>query len=535
MKRIAVAHAERRRRAFGALLFFVGVAIGLSSLTFPYGRDQGLYGYIGREWLHGRMPYETAFDVKTPGIFFVNLLGFAVFGENMLAIRAIELMLAIIPTGVLAAFAATPAGRKPSWTEVGFAVFAMNAMYFGTMDFWNTAQCECWCGVFTLGALTLALRADGPASFRRAAGVGIAVACAVIFKPPCIWLALVPCLVCAVRAWRAPLRWRAGAVSLAGLACGGVIPVTVLLGYFWLRGALDDMVEVYVVMSRFYVVAGRSVHSVRDGLILYAHGTQLFSPFLLPLLALVVFASVRAWRRRDASALERYAVVFAGVLGTSMMVVSQLKFFAYHWGALPGVLTFAASSLLSDAGRSMSPTLRERVPIAATLSLTVALLSFGVRGGHALLVGRRVVYAQIKNDPASVDDLFVIPWFYSWPETKEVARYVAEISRPEDLIAVRGFEPQMYIEAHRRYAGRFFWTTFLTDRRYHPEPEKLLREDWKAFVAAPPRFVVLPPSSTEAVLDVANYERLGYVRRRAFQHYLVLERGPRLDFSTEAW
>ncbi len=116
---------SRSTRTHGVALALRGLALGLTSLTYPYGRDQGLYGYIGREWLAGRLPYETAFDAKTPGIFLANLLAFRIFGESMMAIRAFELLFAILPSGVLAAYAATPGGRRPSAARVASGIVAM--------------------------------------------------------------------------------------------------------------------------------------------------------------------------------------------------------------------------------------------------------------------------------------------------------------------------------------------------------------------------------------------------------------------------
>jgi len=41
---------------------------------------------------------------------------------------------------------------------------------------------------------------------------------------------------------------------------------------------------------------------------------------------------------------------------------------------------------------------------------------------------------------------------------------------PDDLVTVRGFQPEIYAVAKRHHGGRFFWTTFLTNpaRRIPP-------------------------------------------------------------------
>jgi hypothetical protein len=46
----------------------VAIVLGVASFVYPFGRDQGLYYYVGREWaLRGAIPYRDVFDHKTPG------------------------------------------------------------------------------------------------------------------------------------------------------------------------------------------------------------------------------------------------------------------------------------------------------------------------------------------------------------------------------------------------------------------------------------------------------------------------------------
>src|SRR5215831_16775332 len=86
--RNAIAASRRVDLAIACLaILFAAV-----SLVLPFGRDQGLYFFVGREWLkHGAMPYRDTFEQKTPGIFFLHALAIALFGEHMSSIRILEL------------------------------------------------------------------------------------------------------------------------------------------------------------------------------------------------------------------------------------------------------------------------------------------------------------------------------------------------------------------------------------------------------------------------------------------------------------
>src|SRR5665213_3304078 len=80
-------------------LLLAALLFGSVTLTYPFSRDQGLFCYVGREWLErGSIPYRDVFEQKTPLIFFVHALLTALTGENMWSIRAAELV-AIVGIG----------------------------------------------------------------------------------------------------------------------------------------------------------------------------------------------------------------------------------------------------------------------------------------------------------------------------------------------------------------------------------------------------------------------------------------------------
>ncbi|MGC4066607.1 MAG: hypothetical protein QM784_18625 [Polyangiaceae bacterium] len=77
------------------LVILVSVLVLLASvllLTFPFGRDQGIFAVVGGGLLHGKVPYRDLWDVKTPGIFVVFALAQALFGHTMVGPRIIEVV-----------------------------------------------------------------------------------------------------------------------------------------------------------------------------------------------------------------------------------------------------------------------------------------------------------------------------------------------------------------------------------------------------------------------------------------------------------
>src|SRR5262252_10503852 len=63
------------------------IAFAAPSVIYPLGHDHGVHAYVGREWLHGGLPYRDAFDHKPPGIFALHAFAMALFGEGEWPIR----------------------------------------------------------------------------------------------------------------------------------------------------------------------------------------------------------------------------------------------------------------------------------------------------------------------------------------------------------------------------------------------------------------------------------------------------------------
>lgn len=517
------------------VLVLVGLAFGAQSLLYPFGRDQATHGYIGREWLAGRLPFVSTFDIKTPGIFLAHMTAFFLFGDHMWGIRVLDLFGCVLPIGVLAAYAVTPRGERPRPGLLGFGVLAANLLYFGPFDFWNTAQCESFCSVFALAAMTCAIRGSARAPLAAGLGVGLFATLAVLFKPPAGFSALAAYgvllwgLARQVEDRRTALR--KVLVATAGCTLGAALPIALMFGYFGTKGALPAMHEVLVVIARQYVVGGAYVNGVLQGLQSTTWGIANFNAtFILVANALPVMA-YRAHARGDRDTVFLFGAATLGLVAGVLTVVLQLKFFTYHWAAMVGLLVLAVTALareLDDQLRAAGGVAGMKAPLALLVALQLVGTAHGSRG---LQIAKRALYLARTGDRAPLDAMWTIPDFYAWSESHEVGGWVRDHSAPDDRLVVRGFEPQIYFAANRRYDGRFFWSTFLTEKRFSTGKDRLSREDFECFKEAPPRWVVAFTSEHTGVNAASTYERLGYVRREETGTFTVLERPEKVTFG----
>lgn len=517
-----------------ALFVVAALVFSLPSLLYPFGRDQGLYYYVGREWLlRGSIPYRDVLDHKPPGIYVIHALAIAVFGEKEWAIRVFEIA-AVLVFGWIAG-ACVGRGEAPvraGYRGAGALLFAV--FYFGFFDYWNSAQTELWYSGFGVVAVW---------AVRRCRRVSVAAFVAGLFsglvlvtKPPGIGFALVAGVLLAFRLRREGASKRDVARTAGALVAGGALAPALVLVYFGAHGALFAMRDIVVGANAYYVEheggpPGTVLHHVGYIASYYAPFTPLF--VFGPL-----FGLWRGMRERDADdprkspkgeAIERnvlaLALLGAGFLGVAM----QGKWYLLHWGAI--LLPFAYALLVTLEATTASLSDRARmalVAVAVPLGYAVTAPVGGaatmqkdvIAGDYAYLTGKedvRAFLSRYRNDYMG----------YYYVDSYDAGKWLEAHSSKDDVVCVRGFEPQIYAVANRRFVGRFFWTTFLTQPARAYRRAEWLAEDARALAANPPAFIVTLSAIHEGLDSREHYEPLGYRSVAIFHGYEILARADR--------
>jgi hypothetical protein len=533
-------HEERGTHRLRALLrehwldialAVVGLALGWMTLWFPFGRDQGLYHYVGREWvLHGSVPYRDVFDHKTPGLYMVHALAVALFGANMWGIRVLE-MVGVLLTGLMAATFSVARGERIHPGVRGAAVLAAGVLFFGVLNWWDQSQSEIWYSLLGLCSVWSVRRIERTERAEFSAGAFSAMA--VIMKPPAIWFAMIAGALVLLRVRERPEhRLRAATLGVLRYAAGGVAVAAPIFGYFAIMGAIPDMIEIVIHTNAYYAQHEASEQSFTD----VARRTWDFVinvlPYINPLfvggLALTTVVSLvrRNWRLCERHFVA-IALAFAGVAATAM----QRKFYMLHWTSLLGPASVIAALLAADC-RDLLPWLRERrlAPL-----LFVAALLFCFRASDRSTQWWTVhqhVSSYVAGDISRhhFADFFKFPEINFWfLDSERAGRWLRKNSQPEDYIAVRGFQPEVYAVAQRSYPGRFFWTVYLTHHT-RAEPERRARfqeEERKLFEQKPPRFVVALAGAGNGLDNPGYFLERGYQVREVVGQFVIMERGAR--------
>jgi hypothetical protein len=398
-------------------------------------------------------------------------------------------------------------------------------LFVGYLGFWDTAQSEIWYGMFGLGACALAfrIRREGPAAFVA----GLFAGAAFVMKPPAIWLGLVAAGVLYVRlrddhetAWPKRPLLLAGARFSAGFA---IFPALVA-AYFGAHHAIPAMLDIVVGANGYYVQHEKGATSVGEALTRTQEYVAYYQPASTFGTVLLVAFFVRA-RSATPEQKRRWGMAIATVLAAIGAVVMQQKYYLLHWGVMVPAATVLFVAFLYEVD---ARGLLGRSPAKRGLVVFVVLaLGFASSGGPAqrfyVNTERTIGYVtgHVERDRylATFDSAFL---HFSAKDDALAADYLRAHTTPDDFVAVRGFSPQIYALADRRHHGRFFWTTFLTQKARAYRRAEWLKEDRDALAEKPPKFVVVLRDETEGPDSAAYFP--DYEPRATFGEHVILGR-----------
>lgn len=484
--------------------------LGLVSLVFPFGRDHGIYAWIARLVLDGRVMYRDIMMGMAPLTALVHALAMVLFGDSMLSIRLVDLAWTAATAALVCRFAWQAFGRR--WLAVGAGIGFATLYYL--FDFWNTAQVDGFLNLPIVGAFVLALPAlqrPGAGNRWRWFGAGVLLGTAVFFKYP-IGL-LVPVL--GGLALLTSLRSGRGRTGALWLLAGFGALAAVVLGALAVAGALPAFLEPLTRRAFGYAThdylgegaLGRLVRMFTTWLSRPGQGIG----GLLGVVGLLV--SVVAFRQRRflGQGCSRLALVLLWLwLAVALVTVYlQGRMFYYHYlPVLPplALLTaLGAAALLRPIWSGPEPAGRRAVLTAGVVLLLLCCTAFPGRFGDlaGIVIGSRSL-ADYRADPMhSTPD-------FSLGEQVELARHLRATTGPRDRVFVWGVDPLVNLLARRGSVTRFIYNHHLVSDWTWPG---LRRRFINELASDPPEvFVIVHDDATPWVTghDRDSYESLFY-------------------------
>lgn len=486
--------------SFWVAVLVIGLTLAaLPVLTYPMGRDQGMYANIARAILHGGLPYIDAWDIKPPAIYYIYAVDIAIFGGGSAALRVVDLL--TVPLTLVGIYWL---GKRLANRRMAVLAMVMFSVFYFTEQFPSLTQSDTVVTLPMTWAVVCALHAaDSPPASRRALlwsiGAGTLCAATLWFKQ---YYALFVLVLVGYHLWvrlfaqlpTTPLRakvtafpWKeALAFALGGLPVG-LLPVL----YFASNGVLQEMLYVAQGTARYNAQSFTSFQAFVDQMWNYVQFRWLqwgvlivlaLAWFVLKIATIIQHRRSANSDRQPVSNPQHSGLIILWLLAGLGFVLLQGKGFDTHWIPMLPPLVLLSADCAQRVLDWIAGIQTRRAWVVYTLAC-VALLSILFRGmwfsalpylaGHESL---QDYYANFQaNDLKPAESLQMIDW-------------LRERVPAGDTLYIWGFRPEVYYLADLRPATRFLAHFPLVSPGYPPEWQQ---ENVDTLWAALPPYVLV--------------------------------------------
>lgn len=458
------------------LVLILNFALRWRLRDMPLERDEGEYAYAGQLILQGIPPYKLAWNMKFPGTYFAYAALMSVFGQSSNGIHAgliLVTSLSIVLIFLIGSELMKPVGGLLA--AVFFTGLSALPVIFGLA---GHATHFVVLGV-CLGTYAL-LRMEKSRPLLWAIIAGVAFAGAILMKQHAVVFAA------AAFAWLLGrgFQKKEKAWPVAGIFCVAAGLPFLVMAICLVRAGVWDRFNLWTIQyARAYVSIvplavvphqfAFAFAAILDG------GTWVW----LSGLAGISLVFLRTPYRR--AAFFATALLLAGLAATVPGFYFRGHYFIM---VMPGLALLNALLLLAVAER-----VKENAQ-AQMLRLVPACLFLVVMGD--LVVRNIPVWLEMTPAQATRD----IYMYNAFPESPEIARYIAAHTDPTDTIGVVGSEPQIFFLAHRHSASGYIYMYPLTEPQ--PLAASMRAEFFNEIETARPRYVVYfnQPASWRAII-----------------------------------
>jgi len=420
---------------------------------FQYGRDQAVFSVVGRTILEGGSPYKDAWDVKTPGIFFIYAGARFLFGTSQHAVRILEALNLLVLTWAFTIYS------RRHFTGLWPGVFAgcLAVINHVQMKFWDTAQPESFGATALAWALVFATYQSNKdrksSQLKQAlswALSGVLFTVAALLKPPLGGGILTSIAVVAFYRARANANESKLKQTLAviiSFSVGAVFLLTLVFLYFAQKNALNEVYETFFMYIPGHVGLTFSFQNA-PGLLYLAIKHWLFSFSTFTSIGLVLcFLLPRCHVRELEGSAHLLGVIFFQIIGIGL----QSKFFPYHYGVI-----LPMTALLGAWGytKLWNKVKRKWVLILAFLIAVSWQLYEKNIFRHAILQIQSVVNYDQRD---SINDSLYTVYDQNANANRKVSEWLSQNTPPGEPVYIWGFQSVIYDMADRSSSSRYIY------------------------------------------------------------------------------
>jgi hypothetical protein len=442
------------------VIIFVAI-VRIRLLGFPLERDEGEYAYLGQLILQGVPPYKLAYNMKFPGVYFMYAVIMAVFGQTSSGIH-FGLLLANIVSIILLYLVAR---KITDHTGAIVASCAYGVLSLGPGIFGFAAHATHFVVLFTLAGLWTLLRSFEKKSTWGYLWGGVFFGSAILMKQSAVFSGIFGALAVVGNVLSSkPLSMKNLCIYSSVYLAGLVAPIAAVFIFLYSAGVFDKFwfwtftyISHYVAQIPLDIAAGvfkKTALKAIDGFYL--------------MWALSVAGLIMGTLDKRLSGRKLLLVSFA--LFSFLSVCLGFYFREHYYIVLLPVLSILAGVFCY----SVEFFTKNRY-LAVTLFLIAVFAGVGSNKEYFFTAeASRLARAAYGVNP--------------FPESVEIAKFVAARTRPDDTIAILGSEPQILFYSKRRSATGYIYTYNLMED--HPYSLKMQGEMAADIESKQPKIII---------------------------------------------
>ncbi|MEO8512892.1 MAG: glycosyltransferase family 39 protein [Ignavibacteria bacterium] len=437
--------SNRQLFSYGLVILLIGAAIGSVSLTYPYGRDQGIYAYAGKLLLEGKMNYRYVFDLKPPGIHFLFAFIQLIAGESMLGARFFDIAWQSF-TGLFVFLIAFRFSRSKILSLT--AAFLYIFLYF-RLDYWHTLQTDGSLNLLFAVSVLLLISSYESHSFLKVFFAGILFSAALLIKYTII--SFLPLLfICFLLSKKELFSLRIK--NILAYSVGLLVPIASVILLYYLSNSLNELIDLQFVQTPLYTKIAYETESTK---FITDHIVRLFTYSVYsPLILFSVIAIIIVIIKKKIDFVNM--LLFSWIFSTIFSLIIQWKFYYYHFLVIipPIVIGTVYGLSLIKENFKLRPAIYKPVFIICFFGF----IAFGFKP----YIENYSTLNDYVSGKKSLNDTYIKNGFTSdsvfmFSKTLKAVEQVKRDTNPDDGIFVWGFDPLIYYLSGRKCVSRFIY------------------------------------------------------------------------------
>lgn len=431
------------------------IILGLPTIVYPFGRDQGEYAWIAFSGVNGGISYSDIFNVKPPFTHLIHQAALLLFGYSMVSIRIFDLIWQTFTAYFI--FRVARQIKQPSTASIIAAILYLFLYY--KMDFWMTAQTDGFLTLPIVISIYFFILAQEKQHSWNFLFTGVMIGVAILLKYPIGILLPFLFIQMFIKSGKKSLH------PVLLMCIGFLIPLITCVLLMIANGNLMDFVWIQSSFIPKYTTISTASWGIPVAL-----GIGILHVLLPPVPGWVSLLGLYGLLgQSNHSKLISTFIIPTWWFSAVIHFIIQGKFYDYHMLPILAPLSLMSSNFFADINKERKLS-RFTLGVLAALLIASPFFTYDFPQKYIRLwnVTKGTITFQEAYRDQEFDRVGTDKDFSSQADIN-VAEYLKVNTKLDEKIFIWGFEPSVYFLSERKNATRFIYNFPLYGPNASPE------------------------------------------------------------------